>query len=250
MNHVITDSEIEAYLLNYRLNNSENDFRRLTGKIEASLANNIRQGNYRALMNINLIKREKHIGIVAISPKKQYEYITVAGITLFARNAIKGGATPDSSYDLSDVFLQKLETCKTVDEINHLFTLAAVLFAKLVYNSNRTQKPYIIEQIKIYISRNIFKKIRLKDLAGYISTNASYLSHTFTKSEGITLHEYIQKEKIEVSCNLLKYSDVSISVISEYMGFGSQSNFTSIFKKWVGITPSIYRNRYFHENFE
>ncbi len=250
MNHVITDSEIEAYLLNYRLNNSENDFQRLSGKIEANLANKIRMGDYRALMDINLIQRENHLGTVASNRKKLYEYITVAGITLFSRNAIEGGANPDSSYDLSDVLLQKLETCKTVEEINHLFMFSAVLFAKLVYNSNRTQKLYIIELIKGYISRNIFKKIQLKDLADHTHTNASYLSHVFSKFEGITLHEYINKEKIEVSCNFLKYSDISISVISVYMGFGSQSNFTAIFKKWKGVTPSIYRNRYFRENFE
>ena len=75
----------------------------------------------------------------------------------------------------------------------------------------------------------------------------NYLSSLFARQTGITIHNYIQREKIDVASRLLKFSDRPISDVSTYMGFQSQSNFSLIFRKWKGMTPSEYRSRYFSE---
>ena len=43
--------------------------------------------------------------------------------------------------------------------------------------------------------------------------------------------------------NMLKYSDQTISAVSSYFCFDSQSHFGSVFKNITGITPSEYRTR-------
>ncbi len=76
---------------------------------------------------------------------------------------------------------------------------------------------------------------------------ATYLCHLFSREVGISIHNYIQREKITVACNLLEHTTQSISEISTYLGFQSQSNFSAIFRKWKLMTPSQYRKRMYRE---
>ena len=79
--------------------------------------------------------------------------------------------------------------------------------------------------------------------------NPSYLSRFFSEKEGITLQQYIQREKIRTASNLLKYSDRSIADIAQYMGFQSQSSFSRVFKRWQAVTPLEYRDHNFQDQF-
>lgn len=63
----------------------------------------------------------------------------------------------------------------------------------------------------------------------------------------ISLHNYIQQEKIEVACNLLEHSPRSVAEIATYMVFQNQSNFASVFRKWKGMSPSEYRKINYRE---
>ncbi len=49
------------------------------------------------------------------------------------------------------------------------------------------------------------------------------------------------KKSEEAAC-LLAYTDKSLIAISDYLGFSSQSHFARVFKKYLGSTPSEYRN--------
>jgi AraC-like DNA-binding protein len=55
------------------------------------------------------------------------------------------------------------------------------------------------------------------------------------------LNDYINRQKIEEAKNLLAFSDRSLSEISSYLCFSSQSYFQNLFKKYEGITPLQYR---------
>ena len=57
----------------------------------------------------------------------------------------------------------------------------------------------------------------------------------------MTLTDFILGEKIEEAKRLLRYSDKSLTLIADYLGFSSQSHFTRIFKKYRGQTPREYR---------
>ena len=72
-------------------------------------------------------------------------------------------------------------------------------------------------------------------------TKSADLICDILEKEGITISDYIQREKIEVSCNLLKHSRRTIAEIAQYMGIQSQSNYAENFKKWKGQTPTEYR---------
>ncbi len=61
--------------------------------------------------NASLVNAE-HIGKMAVTKSKHFEYMLCASITLSTRAAISGGLDPITAYALSDIFLQRLEKCR------------------------------------------------------------------------------------------------------------------------------------------
>lgn len=243
----LDDRQIENLLSRYKFNNSENEFARLPITRETGLLNLVRQGKYQEIQVQDFCELAPHLGTLARNPQKQYEYYTVSGITLCCRAAIDGGMKPDDAYDLSDVLLQQLEQAESMEDIMKLFQFSAVVFAKAVFYSNRQNSSYVIAQCKSYIGNHIYTKITIEELGAYVGMNPKYVSRLFSQKEQITLREYIQREKVRESCNLLKYSAHSILEIATLMGFQSQSNFGVVFKKWMQMTPLEYRNQNYRD---
>ena len=52
---------------------------------------------------------------------------------------------------------------------------------------------------------------------------------------------FITQSKLREAQSLLKYSDMTIAEISNYLCFSSQSYFQNVFKNECGITPAKYR---------
>ena len=74
-----------------------------------------------------------------------------------------------------------------------------------------------------------------------IGLGRTYLSRLFHRSEGVTVQQYIQREKCRHAARMLQYSEYTISQIDQYFGFSSQSYFGACFQTWYGMTPNAYR---------
>lgn len=66
----------------------------------------------------------------------------------------------------------------------------------------------------------------------------SYLSNLFSSVEGITLEQYIIRQKIEKVKELLFYDELSLSQIADRLGYSSGAHLSAQFKKTTGFTPS------------
>ena len=70
--------------------------------------------------------------------------------------------------------------------------------------------------------------------------NKDFKKETFKKKVAENV-KFLYRKKLEEARSLLHYSDRSISEISEYLCFSSQSYFQNVFKKKYGMTPIRYR---------
>lgn len=184
-----------------------------------------------------------HIGRMARRPQKQQEYMCVVLITLISRAAAEGGMNREAAYSLADVYLQRLEDCRTEKEIFELCAHAQIEFAAGVRRAReeRSRLSYI-EACKAYISANLRKPFQVGDIAPAIGVNRSYLARRFSEVEGMTIQRYVARERCVHAAGLLRFSDYPISLIAEYFCFSSQSHFGRAFKSWCGMTPKEYRN--------
>lgn len=174
---------------------------------------------------------------------KLFFYIGISNTTLVTRYAIEGGLDEETAFSLSDVYIRLMEMCTSVEELNELNEQMAGDFTARVKRAKEKEKPYSLAVSRtiehIYHGRN--RNMNLKKLATMVNLTPKYLSALFKKETGENLVNYIQKVRISESMNLLKYSDYSLSEISNYLNFTSQSYFTSVFRKYTGMTPRKYR---------
>ena len=99
----------------------------------------------------------------------------------------------------------------------------------------------IIQNAIRFIQQNVCEHITAKDVAEHTGFSRSYFSTYFKKELGFSVNAFIMRCKMEEAKQLLKYTDKSVSVISSYLCFSSQSHFQTAFKKQFGVTPLHYR---------
>ena len=112
------------------------------------------------------------------------------------------------------------------------------------------RRARIIENIKNAVIRKIHygdignKKLNWSTmLSDEIHYEYNYLSNLFSSVEGITLEQYIIRQKIERAKELLLYDELTLSEIASRLGYSSVAHLSSQFKKITGFTPSALKRQ-------
>lgn len=164
--------------------------------------------------------------------------------TLAARAVIESGVKVDEAFKLSDLYIQKCENCRHLDDINYLLYEMIFSYTKEVNNLKKlTTQDRISKDVYYYILSHISEPIKTSDIAQAMYISRSHLSTLFKKETGINLNDYIHKIKIEKAKELLSDSSKSITLISDYLGYSSSSHFNRIFKQLTKVTPKKYREK-------
>ena len=188
-----------------------------------------------------------HYGIMAKDKLRSVKNVAICHICLSSRAAIEGGMPFEIAFSTCDKFVIRLEDMTKIEQVEALEKEAQFHFAKLVKNiknNDEIAKNILIDQCKNIIIKNINKKIIIKDIAKELYTNSDYLSRVFSKTEGITIKDYIHREKVELSKNMLIYHKYSFGEIAVYLHFYSQSHYIKVFKKFTGMTPKQFKDIY------
>lgn len=111
------------------------------------------------------------------------------------------------------------------------------------------EKPRrIVEKIKTllidlihYQSINDVKVNYSAYLSEQLHRDYSGLSTLFSSQEGITIEQYIIRQKIERVKELLTYDELSLSQIADELDYSSVAHLSNQFKKVTGQTPSQFK---------
>ena len=95
--------------------------------------------------------------------------------------------------------------------------------------------------IRRYIDNHYKEPLTLDLLAAEVNVNKYYLAHAYKQSYGISPINYMIARRIQEGKRLLAETDLSLSQISEVLGFSSASYFSQSFRKAEGISPVEYR---------
>lgn len=101
----------------------------------------------------------------------------------------------------------------------------------------------VIREAVYYFEANYQDKALLSNFCKKYHYNPQYISRRFKKETGLTALEYLQKIRIEKSCDLLAGSKLTIREIAQQTGYDDIKFFNRVFRKMVGMTPSEYRKK-------
>ena len=221
----------------------EDNFLRAPYNPEIGFYNSIKNGDIKSVTEgceEELINKPG-LGKLSTDPLQNMKFHFVVTTALAARYCIDGGMDLQTAYSLSDYYIQKADKCKTPKEVSDLHPKMCLDYTKRMRDLKKSyicSKP-IVKCID-YIYDNLHNRITVNELAEYAKLNPTYLSRLFKKEVGISISEYIRKQKIDTAKNMLLYSDYKPGQIAQILAFPSQSYFTEIFKEYTGTTPKEY----------
>lgn len=101
---------------------------------------------------------------------------------------------------------------------------------------------FIINNVLKFMEDNYYKHLMLSDVAEAVYISRWYLSKLLKKHTGRSFSETLNLIRVANAKRLLKNPALRICDISEMCGFSDSAHFSKIFKKYVGVSASRYRN--------
>ena len=98
-------------------------------------------------------------------------------------------------------------------------------------------------RVRDLIDRAYEERLDVAALARSASVSQAYFSRSFTSAFGETPHQYLMSRRMERAMALLRAGDLSVTEVCFAVGFSSLGSFSTQFRRFVGDSPSAYRQR-------
>ncbi len=129
----------------------------------------------------------------------------------------------------------------TLYEAKNILLERIKIICEEVIEAKKDKGNIVAEQVKEYIREHYAdSNLSNTEIAEYFHMNVSYLSTFFKEKTGITPPVYIQSIRLEEAKKLLLNTNLTIEAISERVGCNSTVTFVRLFKKYEGVTPTVY----------
>ena len=143
-------------------------------------------------------------------------------------------------------------TERVMRELMHLWqsdkTLTELTLGKFLLESRNASeyKSRLAYEVREYIRVHASEALRVGDVARHFGYSSDHLSRVFRMEFGHDLKEGITRHRLSFIQSLLINTDHSIKEIAAMSGFEDENVFVKFFKYHEKITPTMYRNRFFH----
>ncbi len=135
------------------------------------------------------------------------------------------------SYLADDsVFLQTLAT-----HISHI--VLALSNGANTLSKTKTHETELFKRALEVMNERVGGQLSVSELAAILNISASSLKRLFDKYAGMSVHKYFLTIKIKTATLLLK-EGMSVSEVSDVLGFSSQGYFSATYKRETGNNPS------------
>ncbi|HBE76711.1 MAG TPA: DNA-binding response regulator [Firmicutes bacterium] len=101
----------------------------------------------------------------------------------------------------------------------------------------------VIRKALAHIQQCFNTELTLEEVAATAFINPTYFSELFKQEVGTGFAEYITEIRVEKAKALLKIPELKIVEIAGMVGYRDANYFAKVFKKWIGLTPSEFREQ-------
>lgn len=104
--------------------------------------------------------------------------------------------------------------------------------------------PQWLKQAREILHAHFSTNLTLTNIAASVGVHPVHLARAFRQHYRCTVGEYVRQLRIDFACRELSMSDTSLVDIASASGFCSQSHFSTLFKRYTGLSPAEYRSTY------
>ena len=152
--------------------------------------------------------------------------------------------TPVREYFLEMLDTQKMKKGREVKLLGLLYLVFSQLMetggSKFLNDTENPKEIYIKKYIEI-VAKNYSRSVNIGQIAQNIGIDRRYLSSIFKERLNLSPQEFLINFRMNKACELMENRQLSISDIARSVGYEDPLQFSKIFKKMTGKSPTDYR---------
>ena len=208
----------------------------MSGYEEQLRLGNLEQSKQRLAQLLELLAEQEPDASPAVLQSFGWQLLVISVQTVLAE-----GVDPKAAAPVQEELSEGLKRVSDLSGMAAWGEHLAEQCAQLLQKQHPAYDQALVRKAMDYLERNFSDDLSLNQVAAHVHLSSAYLSRIFTKKTGTNFTEYLAKVRLKNAKHLLRTADDSIDRIAILTGFSSNSYFTSVFKKYEGITPSDYR---------
>ncbi|MEJ5311950.1 MAG: ATP-binding protein [Anaerolineae bacterium] len=106
--------------------------------------------------------------------------------------------------------------------------------------------PYtsaLVKRIVAYFQQNYHRALSRREVAEAVGVSENHLTRIFSRELGLSPWEYLNRYRVMQAKELLRRTDESIAAVALKVGFDDPAYFSRVFRKQVGVSPSVFRHQ-------
>ncbi|QHT69955.1 helix-turn-helix domain-containing protein [Rhodocytophaga rosea] len=120
----------------------------------------------------------------------------------------------------------------------------------MVFNGQKDHHDEVVLKVQQYIETNFEEKFTVDELAATHATIRRTLERRFKKATGNSVNEYTQRVRIEAAKKQLEMGRKTVNEVMYEVGYSDGKAFREVFKKYAGISPVDYRQKFGYSKIE
>lgn len=170
-------------------------------------------------------------------------------ITCNSQNYLPYLSYNENRIKLFEEICYNLEKGFNADNLRYVNMIFYHFLSSLLYEEKYNQPEK--QQAKDPISKAIemmHEKLHtnqtLNDFAKYAHLSVSHFSSMFKERTGFSPVDYFNHLKMQRACQELSFTNKTVKLIADELGFSDQYYFSRIFSRFMGVPPSEYRSKH------
>lgn len=137
---------------------------------------------------------------------------------------------------------EQARALRSADSVLMLNALTREVFAALMRHPRHSENDTIVDKACAYIRETLSDpNISIPEISQAVGVSVQHLSRLFRQRMDTTLLEYINTCRIELAKQTLAESGCTVSRVAEIAGYNNTVTLSRNFKRYVGLSPSEYR---------
>lgn len=101
--------------------------------------------------------------------------------------------------------------------------------------------PWRLKRVVAYVDDHLSESVTLADMAQAAGLSRMHFAAQFRLATGLRPHEYLLKCRIERAQQMMRETREPLVQIALAVGFQTQAHFTTVFRRFVGVSPHCWR---------